>query len=144
MSVQFRVGGFCNTLSNQDIGEALRKPRELTAVLFLKSQGPYTVYLPSTFQSLHMLVCRVCPGLISCKRQDLGRKGLFHLGELEVQKLVLNIYSGCSVELGLYGGKDRAWALIRTLLHCSRTEMVAWTKVITLESDRNRQILAHY
>lgn len=87
-----------------------------------------------------MLVCHVCPGLISYKRQDLGRMGLFHLGELEVQKLALNVYSGCSVELGLYGGKDRAWILIGRLLHCSRTKMVTWTKVIALESDRNRQI----
>lgn len=66
-----------------------------------------------------MLVCRVCPELISCMRQDLGRMGLFYLGELGVQKLVLNVYSGCSVKLGLYGGKDRAWILSRKLLHCS-------------------------
>lgn len=41
----------------KDLWEAIRKPRELTTMSFLRSQGPQTVpFLLSTFQSLPMLV----------------------------------------------------------------------------------------
>lgn len=60
-----------------------------------------------------MLFVVLCPGLVSCKKEDLGGMGLFHFGKnLKSRNSVLNVYSGCSVELDLHEGKNGEWTLV--------------------------------